>query len=477
MSSRWIDRFRHTLGFRLAAWYAALFVGSSVAVAGLTYVLLGSSLRERDRESIRSTLLNYATRYDEGGVAALNEAIRVDQVAGRHERLFVRVLNADREAVFFSLPSDWTDFDLAQLARGAGAGRELWSAVPGRGGAKTLEVASALLTDGTLVQIGKSTEARDEILAHFRTVLLTVLAGIVVVGLAGGAVLTRWTLRPIRHLASAVRTIVRTGRVDARVPVAGTADPLDQLSALFNGMLDRIEALIGAMRGSLDNVAHDLRTPMTRLRAIAERALQSERDPSAYREALADCLEESERIGEMLNTLMDISEAETGTMRLVREPIDLGGVLAEAVEVFADVADEKRITLVMNAEAGLTVDADRHRLRRAFANLLDNAVKYTPEGGRVECTARAGHEEALVEVRDTGPGIPAEDLPRIWDRLFRGDRSRSERGLGLGLSLVRAIVQAHGGQVAVASNSGSGTTFTVRLPAASASANTAAPAR
>jgi heavy metal sensor kinase len=467
MSSRWSERLPHTLGFRLAAWYAALFVGSSLAVAGLTYFLLASSLRERDHQIVRSTLLDYATRYAQAGLPALDRAIRTDEAAGRHERLFVRVLNADQEAVFFSLPPGWNDFDLAQLARAAGSGREQWTTVQGRGatGAKALEVASALLPDGTLVQVGRSTETRDELLAHYRTVLLVVLLGIVAIGLAGGAALTRWTMQPLRHLAAAVQTIVRTGRMEARVPVAGTADPLDELSVLFNGMLDRIEALIAAMRGSLDNVAHDLRTPMTRLRATAERALQARPDADAYREALADCLEESERVTEMLNTLMDISEAETGVMRLSREPVDLAAALYDAADLFADVAEEKTLSLEVRAEPGaIVVDADRNRLRRALANLVDNAVKYTPAGGRVTCAARREDGRAIVEVQDTGPGIAADDLPRIWDRLYRADRSRSERGLGLGLSLVRAIVRAHGGEVGVVSSPGEGSTFSIRLP-------------
>jgi signal transduction histidine kinase len=272
---------------------------------------------------------------------------------------------------------------------------------------------------------------------------------------------------PLRQLAGVVQTILQTGRFEARVPVEGSRDPLDQLGALFNAMLDRIVSLIAGMRGSLDNVAHDLRTPMTRLRSLAERALETGGDdPARYREALADCLEESERVSEMLNTLMDISEAETGVMRLAVEPVDAAGILRDVADLYGDVAEDKGVRLAVEPPEGLAVAADRNRLRQVLANLVDNAVKYTPSGGMVTLRARGMESEVAIEVEDDGPGIAAEDLPRIWDRLYRGDRSRSERGLGLGLSLVRAVVQAHKGRAEVASSPGHGARFTVTLPAA-----------
>jgi signal transduction histidine kinase len=263
-----------------------------------------------------------------------------------------------------------------------------------------------------------------------------------------------------------VQGIIRTGRTEARVPARNAqGDAVDELSSLFNTMLDRINTLIGAMGDALDNVAHDLRTPIARMRANAERALQSGGSSEAQREALGDCLEESERILSMLNTLMDISEAETGVLQLKREPVPLRDLLAEVVELYEDVADVKKVTVTLDPGAEVTVSGARDRLRQVFANLVDNAVKYTPSGGsvRIAVTHEAG--SALVTVSDTGIGIPPDDLPRIWERLYRADRSRTERGLGLGLSLVKAYVQAHGGTVEATSQPGGGSTFTVRLPA------------
>jgi signal transduction histidine kinase len=323
---------------------------------------------------------------------------------------------------------------------------------------------SARLADGTLVQVGKSTEAREDLLARFRAALGLVTLLVVGIALTGGWLATQSAVAPIRRLALAVQRIIRTGRTDARVPVEGSGDALDELTSLFNTMLDKIEGLVGAMRGALDNVSHDLRTPLTRLRGTAELALASAPDLDRYREALADCVEESDRVLVMLNTLMDISEAESGTLKLRREAVALPDVVARAVELYRDVAEAKHVTLAFDATDNVVVTADRTRLEQVAANLIDNAVKYTLAGGRVDVAVRRDGGAAILQVCDTGQGIPANELPRIFDRLFRGDASRAERGLGLGLSLVKAIVEAHGGAVEVASEPGRGSTFTVSLP-------------
>jgi signal transduction histidine kinase len=465
MYSRWRERLRHTLGFRLALWYAIIFVFSSLALTGLTYFLVDASLRQYDREIIGRTLLQYARAYEVAGVGGLQEEIQRTQATASPGPMLVRVVGSRQAVTFFSRPEEWPEFDLSSLQPPSPEGTQTWSTIETGPDGLSLEVASVRLRGGTLFQVGMSSERRTQLLERFRRVLLINLFSLIFIGLAGGAVLTSSALQPVRRLADTVRAIMRTGRTDARVPAQNTGDALDELSSLVNAMLDRIDAVLAGMRGALDNVAHDLRTPMTRLRGIAETALRSE-DPVLLREALADCLEESDRVVAMLNTLMDISEAETGTMALRREPTDLNDLIRQTVEMYEDVADERGVTIETAAVPVLVADVDRNRLRQVLANLLDNAIKYTPAGGRVEM--RAGREggDVVVRVKDTGAGIPAEELPRIWDRLYRGDKSRSTRGLGLGLSLVRAIVQAHGGDVNVQSAPGQGSTFVLRLPLA-----------
>jgi signal transduction histidine kinase len=456
-----VTTIRRTLGLRLSAWYAAVFILGTIALVAVTYALFASALAQRDHDIIRAALREYASRYELGGTLALERAVEIDERTSGRERLFVRVVGPDADALFVRMPQGWDAYAQENL----GDESEVHDAFDNRA---VLEVGSARLFDGTILQVGKSNEIRVALLRQFQIVVGIVSILALAIGVTGGLVLTKSTVQPIYDLIAVVGDIIRTGRTDTRVPErAEKVDAVDELSAQFNAMLDRITALIGAMGESLDNVAHDLRTPIARLRGIAERAMQSG-DPAEQREALSDCLEESDRIMSILNTLMDISEAEHGVLQLRRAPVPLGALLKEVAELYEDVAEVKKVTVTLEAVADpdVVVDGDRDRLRQAFANLLDNAIKYTPSGGSVRVGVRPDGPRAVVSVQDTGAGISAAHLPRIWERLYRADPSRSERGLGLGLSLVKAFVEAHGGTVEAMSEPGRGSTFTVRLPMA-----------
>jgi len=424
-------------GLRLAMWYTALFIGSAFAVVLITYLLTSSSLAQRDHEIIQSKLGEYATVYAQGGLRALAATVDAEQRTSR-ERVFVRVLDGGSEAVLLSNAEGWDP--------------------------SALEVGTTALLDGAIIQVGKSTEARSDILRRFRASLGLITLSIILIALTGGWVLTQSAIQPIRRLSSAVRHIIATGRTDERVSPGADDDAINELTLLFNAMLDRIEGLVQGMRGALDNVSHDLRTPLTRLRGNSELALAAEPDLERYREALADSIEETDRVLVMLNALMDISEAESGVMPLKREPFDLNEAADRAIELYREVADTKELVLKSGVRRPAPVLADRVRIEQAAANLIDNAVKYTPAGGSVVVDVETLDGRAILRVRDTGQGIAASELPRIWERLFRGDRSRTTRGLGLGLSLVKAIIEAHGGSVNADSEPGKGSVFTVSLP-------------
>jgi signal transduction histidine kinase len=463
MFSAPIDRLRHALSFRLAVWYFGIFVASSAAVIALTYALLAASLHERDHDAVRELVIRYATTYARGGIRAVERTVAADRLTGRYEPFFLRIARGSNAVLYLELPADWAHLDVTRLDRAALAAGE-WAEVSLGPGEAPLDVSGVRLADGTEMQVGKSSRMRQEALGRFRARALTILAMVLVAGLAGGAVLTHSALAPLRALTATIQRILSTGHIGTRVPMQRSSDPVDTLSGLFNELLARLERLIDGMRQTLDNAAHDLRTPLTRARSRLEATLQGPADLETYTAALEETLEELDRIADMLTTLMDIAEAQTGAMRLTRAPLRVASVFDETLDLYTDVADTRGVTLTADAPPDLVLEADHNRLRQVLANLVDNAIKYTPRGGRIELDARKVTDAVEVRVADTGVGIPTGELPRIWDRLFRGDRSRSEKGLGLGLSLVKAIVEAHGATISAASTVGQGTTFTLRFP-------------
>src|SRR6266404_5067713 len=458
-----LSRIRRTITFRLILWYSAFFILSTSFLFIVAYVLLSSSVRKKDREAIHQKLGEYAAQYRAGGMEALNTEVGLEERSARADALFVRVAGPQNATLFLNTSERWQDYNLAELKSTSAGGSGNLIIIQTRNGKKTLEIESIPLADGNTLQVGQSTEEQDALLESFREIFASFMVPVVILGIAGGSFLAYRALRPVRSLIQTISS-VSTGRMDARVLASRTGDELDELVVLFNSMLEKIETLIKGMRGALDNVAHDLRTPLARLRGTAEMALRSEQNLTTSREALADCVEEADRILTMLNTLMDISEAETGAMKLQLEEVNIADLMEQTVELYAHVADEKNVSLHISSPSDLFLTADLNRMRQVMANLLDNAIKYTPSGGRIELQASRRDHQAVIVVQDTGIGISAEEVPRIWNRLYRGDQSRSQRGLGLGLSLVKAVVQAHDGRIEVSSQLGRGSLFTIYLP-------------
>jgi heavy metal sensor kinase len=463
MFSKSLKNLPKTVGFRLALWYAVLFIVSVVLLFSLSYVLLSNSLKNQDRLAIQIKAKELTELLQTEGIDALEREVRITRKFKRPDAFFIRLAGRDNQTLFLLLPYQWAEFDIRDWEARPLSNSESWFTLPAKGRNYGLEIASHPLLADYVLQVGKSTEERQRVLSSFRELFTVVAVPLLLLGLATGLFLGRRALRPVQHLTQAFRSIA-TGRMDARVPNPTSGDELEELVQLFNQMITRIETLINGMRATLDNVAHDLRTPMTRLRGMAEMALNASPDVEKSREALADALEESERILAMLNTLMDISEAETGAMKLDFRSVDLGGLIQAVLGLYEFVAEEKELRLDAQIEEGLTLRADPVRLRQVLANLVDNAVKYTPPGGRVTISAHPDGNEVVLEVADTGIGLDPAEIPKIWDRLYRGDQSRSQKGLGLGLSLVKAVVVAHQGRVEVTSELGKGSCFRIFLP-------------
>ena len=460
MRSDSISRRRISLALRLTLWYAASFLVITVALSIISYVYLSSAVRDNNK-IIQAKLKEIQAIAARHGVAAIARFDTNKYPNYSRKGVVTRVIDGDGRVSYESNPKIWQEFNaVAGHSTAVGA----WQYIPSSQDRDVLEVMTVRLPGGALLQVGKEIQDRKEILEHYRDTIIGVTIGMILIGLAGGSFLAFRALRPVRHLSQVIQSIVVTGNVHARVPESGRGDELDDLTKSFNQMLGRIEALIAAMKEALDNAAHDLRTPLTRLRGAAEVALQGRPDPEQYREALANSIEESDRILSLLNSLMDVSEAEIGAMRLRPEKLDLTGMLAEVAELYQYVAEEKNVSISVNGVPDMTITADRNRMRQVFANLMDNAIKYNTDGGQVIVTARQEPTRTVVMFEDTGMAIPPEDLGRIWDRLYRGDKCRSQPGLGLGLSLVKAVVHAHHGTVDVVSETGKGSVFTLSLP-------------
>jgi heavy metal sensor kinase len=317
-----------------------------------------------------------------------------------------------------------------------------------------------------LLQVGASLEGVARARRTFRGLLLwSIPAGLLVTGAAG-----RWmagrALVPLARLATAARGIDVTD-LSARLPVRGAGDELDALAGAFNDTLQRLEASVAEMRQFSAAIAHELRTPLAALRGETELALMQAQSEQEYRRALTDQLEELDKIGRLVGQLLTLARLEAGEIPLANAPVDLPALAVSVTEQLEVMAQERRVALVTELAEPVVVAGDRAWLERLLLNLIDNALKYTPAGGRVVIAVSREQDRARIEVRDTGVGMTPDVLARAFERFYRADAARSPgaHGVGLGLTLVKWIADRHHATIDIRSRPGEGTAVTIRLPA------------
>jgi signal transduction histidine kinase len=324
------------------------------------------------------------------------------------------------------------------------------------------------LPGGFRLLVGRDLEEREHLLDIVFSALRWLIGLLVVLGLAGGLFVTRRVLRRVDAMTGTTQTIM-AGDLGGRLPIAGTGDEIDRLAGNLNAMLDRIEVLMRGLKEVSDNIAHDLKTPLTRLRNRAEEALRSAKTEHDYREALEATIDESDGLIRTFNALLMIARAESGQGREDMADVDAAEIVRGVADLYEPVADDRGLGIAIDAPAPVPVRGNRELISQALANLVDNAIKYGEpgpagaNGAPIEITARGDGDRILLSVADRGPGISPADRGRVIGRFVRLERSRSQPGSGLGLSLASAVAHLHGGELRLEDN-GPGLRAVIALP-------------
>ncbi|MGO8674431.1 MAG: sensor histidine kinase [Limisphaerales bacterium] len=463
-----------SLEFRLIGWYAGLLFGLFGVLGVSTYWVLRTSLAGSLRENqlrrarqIGQLLREEIERRDEGGVGAQVQARYAPDLNDR----FVRIARQDGGLVYLSPGPRSQSFDPAALPPPEWTGEEERAReVPLLGGRRMLLAGHPVKMPGSglyLVEVGAPMDEVQADLRHWLVFLLAMLPVVGAIALGGGYALVKRALAPVDRISRSAERI-SSHNLSERLPVPDTGDELERLSVALNHMIERLDEAFQQSRRFVADASHELRTPLTVVRGELESFVTGEGLSAEWRERLGSALEEVDRLASIVEGLFAISRLDAGEAASEWVTFDLGRLVASTAEQMGLLAEDKKIQVACTGSKDVWVRGDRARMKQVVVNLLDNAIKYTPEGGAVSLKVEAGNGKAILEVADNGPGIPAEALTRVFERFFRVDkaRSRQEGGAGLGLSIVKSICAAHHGGVEVTSEPGRGSRFRVELPCA-----------
>ncbi len=443
-----------SLPVRLTLYYAVILL----VALGVCYVISYWRVSSMASRRVDAYLLTESDEchhfFDLKGLPAVVEEAKAESQAEGLRDLYFRIMG-DRGQTVFETASP----TLGGAAGPATAAVRTPYSVAGSGDLPARAIVERLSPKLSLMIVA-SMERDYQLVSRLMSLILAVMAGTWVCACAAGIAITRAHLRGIGAVTGAAMAIAE-GSIERRAPHSGRGDEIDQLAEAFNVMAHRVEGLLNNLRETNDSLAHELRSPLTRMRSRCELSLMhGQHCPLAQ-----DLIEQIDELLGTINTILNMSVYESGT-KGPRETIDLAGLMEDACDLFLPVAEDRGIVLETEVAGALPVAGNRDQLQRLFSNLLDNAIKYTPAGGRVRVSGEVKEGCAQVVVSDTGLGIAPDELARVFDRFYRGRNSRSHAGNGLGLSLAQVIAKSHGGKISVESQQQEGTTFRVVLPAA-----------
>jgi heavy metal sensor kinase len=458
---------RRSLAFRLTLWYAGIFLCSAGLAFAFFYFFVTAAVRGQTDQELQAEVNTFVAVMGLQGLEAAKRKALLDSQAAGEKKIFIRLLYPDGRVFSSSNMSYWRNIFVSEEAirRMLAQERPVYATMRSPDAVHEVRVVYAMIAPGLILQIGRAMDDLTRVIAAFQKVFVGTMAALFILAVVIGWFMARRALGGVERVTRTARRIA-AGRLAERVPVGPRGDEVDRLAATFNRMLDRIQALVTGVKEMTDNIAHDLKSPLTLIRGQAEVALTAGGTTRDYEAMAGSAVEECDRLLGMIDTMLFISRSEAGVSRPDLRETDIAALVQSACGLFQALAEEKGIALACETPERLTLMADLRLLQRMLANLLDNALKYTPAGGAVKaCLSPAPGGGVTIAVTDSGPGVSEADRPRIFERFYRGDRSRSQPGSGLGLSFARAAARAHGGDITVQRPPGGGSRFLVRLPA------------
>lgn len=459
-----IHNLKNSLLFRLTILYAVAFTVLSAAGFLIFYYRIYSvTMQHLDIELMDETE-KYTALMKESGLKDVVSVISEEAESENPKEDFYRLFNFKGDILFTSDMSSWGNIatlEILSKMQSEGLTYAVETLIVEERDDKARMI-TAIVGPDAVLQTGESLEEVDDYLDIFLQLFSILIVSLIIVSTIIGWLLARRATIDMEKVTVTAEEI-SNGAYDRRVQINGRFKEIERLGATFNGMLDRIQSLLNSMKEINDNIAHDLRSPLARIRGLAEMSLLKEKSIEAYEEMAASTIEECDTLIAMINTMLDITEAEAGVNGVKTEEFELVALILEACELFRPIAEEKKINLKTDLPESLMLKSDRKKMQRIVTNVLENAIKYTPADGTVFISAAARNGEVQIDFKDTGAGIPKNDLPHIFERFYRCDRSRSQGGVGLGLSLVKAYAESINGSIHVESTPNQGSLFALRF--------------